>query len=91
MSSKEFTPLIVDLSADTPNVYLFVVQAGNPDGHPLTGSQVEMARYAIQNVFELSGAEAKSNASVVVLDPVGEGANPQLTVSCVQSYGETVE
>ena len=85
MMTKEFNAIIEKLDPETPNAYVFVIQAGNEGGElALTEGQIETARNAAKSVLEITGATVTATASVIALDPISEGETARLRINCAQ-------
>lgn len=81
MARTEHFNTVVDIvDSDTPHAYVFVLQAGNDGGEPLTAAQIETARNAAKSVLEVLGANVAAASSIITLTPVNEGEVARLTV-----------
>ncbi|MGI6402540.1 MAG: hypothetical protein ACOX0A_10640 [Thermoguttaceae bacterium] len=78
-SARNYPSQIYKLSGETPNAYVFVVQAST-QGSPLLLSQLEAARNAATSVLEIAGATVESASSVLPIEPVPEGVAARLVL-----------
>lgn len=83
MTEKIFSTQITKLSAETPSVYVFAIQAG-VGGEPITGAQIETARNAAISVLEITGADVAATSSIIALDPIGANQSGRLLIYCTQ-------
>lgn len=69
---------IQQLDGDYQNAFLFVLQAKNPEGVALTGSQLDGAINAAKASLELLGAEVSATCALVPIETATEGTTARL-------------
>ena len=73
-------PILMKLTGDATNAYVFAIQA-TTNGEAPTAGQIDAARNAAKSVLELLGAEVTATSSVVDLQAL-EGKPGVMTIEC---------